>query len=179
MLERETPIIRAARRDDIPELSALIAAALSEFLKAAPVHLVERHIETSRDIESQWSRGQVLVMDSDGELLGGVVYYAAQLGMGFPAEWAGMRTLVVSPSARGRGFGRALVRHCVDCAKVDGAAVFGLHTSAYMENAIYIYQATGFVRCPEYDLSASKLIGADASLGDIPLMAYRLDLASV
>jgi ribosomal protein S18 acetylase RimI-like enzyme len=122
----------------------------------------------------------VLVLQSAGELVGAGVYYAcaAHLHMGLPADWAAMRTLVVSPAARGQGFGRMLVRHVIDRARADGAAAIGLHTTDYMQSAIRIYEAAGFVRCSEFDLLVSKVIGADASLGDVALIAYHLDLAS-
>jgi GNAT superfamily N-acetyltransferase len=179
MLDRKTPFIRSARRDDIPALSSLIVAALSEFLRAAPLHIVKPHIESSRDIGSQWSKGHVLVAEVAGEPAGAGVYYrAGQLGMGLPVDWAGMRTLVVSPAARGRGLGRLLVRHFIERARTDGAAALGLHTSGYMQSAIRIYEAAGFVRCPGYDLSAAKILGTDAALGDVALLAYRHDLAS-
>lgn len=150
MLDQEIPVIRAARRNDIPELSVLIIASLSQFLQSASRHIATRYIESSRDIEAQWGSGEVLVVESTNELVGAGVYYrdAASLHLGLPAGWVSMRTLVVHPRVRGRGVGRLLVRHFVERARRDGAEVFALHTSAFMQTAIRIYEAAGFVRCP-------------------------------
>jgi GNAT superfamily N-acetyltransferase len=178
MLDRPIPIIRAARREEIPELAALITAAMLQFYRSAPDHIVASHIENSRDIENQWDRGDVTVLETGGELAGAGVYYrsAADEGIGLPPNWAGMRTLVVHPYARGHGFGRLLVEHFVARALRDRAPALALHTADYMERAVSIYRKMGFVRCPEYDLLASRLIDADPAQGDVLITAYKLDL---
>lgn len=178
MPDCNTPIVRPATRRDIRELSTLIVAALSQFLEAAPRHIVLPYIESSRDIEKQWHNGEVLVLESESGLVGAGVYYAsaACLGMSLPAEWAGMRTLVVHPNARGQGLGKLLVDHFIDRARADTAVTLGLHTSSFMTRAIRIYESVGFVRCPEHDLLASSLMRTDPARGEVPLLAYRLDL---
>jgi ribosomal protein S18 acetylase RimI-like enzyme len=178
MHDRPTPIIRAARREEIPELSALIVAALLQFYRAVPHHILAPYIESSRDIGSQWERGEVTVLEIGGEIAGAGVYYAsaAEEGMGLPPHWASMRTLVVHPEARGQGFGQLLVEHFVERAGRDRRPTLALHTADYMEHAVRIYRKMGFLRCPEYDILASSFLGADPSGGDVLITAYRLQL---
>ncbi len=178
MHDRPTPIIRAARREEIPELSALIVAALLQFYRTVPHHIVASYIEGSRDIGSQWERGEVTVLEIGGEIAGAGVYYAnaAEEGIGLPPHWASMRTLVVHPDARGQGFGQLLVAHFVERARRDRRPTIALHTADYMEHAVRIYRKMGFLRCPEHDILASSFLGADPAGGDVLITAYKLEL---
>jgi ribosomal protein S18 acetylase RimI-like enzyme len=90
--------------------------------------------------------GEIIVAEAGGTIAGAVAY----IGPGVPKadfflpEWPIMRMLVVSPTARGLGIGRALVDECLRRARRDHAAVFALHTSELMEVALPMYQRMGF-----------------------------------
>jgi hypothetical protein len=102
---------------------------------------------------------------------------ASTEGLGLPEGWAGFRTLAVHPAARGRGIARALSRRCVDAARARNTRTVGIHTAAFMRTACGIYEQIGFRRCPEHDLRFSAVLGLDLGAHDIPVIAYRLDLA--
>src|SRR5438876_6605319 len=87
-----------------------------------------------RDVASRARDAEVLVaLDDDGSLLGGVTYVGDRSNSWaeFEAEdEACFRMLAVSPEARGRGAGRALVEACIERARRDGKSRLSLLTTA-------------------------------------------------
>lgn len=173
-------MIRLAAHHELPDLSATIMEAFEAYRGVLPDRILSLYIADSADIGQQFGRGDVLVLESEDHIVGCVVYYAdaGTQDSGLPEGWAGIRTLAVHPRARGNGFGRSLVDHCIACARNDGAKTIGLHTADFMTDAIAIYERAGFVRCPEYDVSASSILDRDpAELGgDVLVTAYKLKL---
>lgn len=178
MLNEMKHIIRPARRNDLPELSRVITAAFETYRGAVPDSMLDLYIQMSTDIGSQTDHGVVMVLELGGRIVGGVVYYAdaGDEGLGLPEGWAGMRTLVIHPDMRGRGFGRSLVDHCVDRARTDGVKAIALHTTDFMKDAVAIYRSVGFVRCSEFDLKAVEVLALDEAEADILVTAYKLAL---
>ncbi|MFI2778632.1 GNAT family N-acetyltransferase [Streptomyces sp. ALB3] len=129
------------------------------------------YLDQLRAVERRAAEAEVLVaLDADGRLLGGVTYVApgspwADVASQDEAEF---RMLAVSPEARGRGAGEALVRACVDRARAAGGlSGLVLSTQPAMLGAHRIYRRLGFVRTPERDW---------CPLPDLPLLTYRLEL---
>lgn len=179
MLNRRRTIIRPARLAEVPELSALIAAAIAPYRGVVHDRLLERYVSHSRDVAGRWDKSHVLVAEQAcGGIAGTVTYVdAARKGEdGLPAGWAAMRSLMVHPDMRGRGYGQALVRHCIDAGRADGAVALGLHTAGFMRAAQRLYHMAGFSRSPAHDLMASRALGLEPGDGDVRLRAYRLDL---
>ena len=58
-----------------------------------------------------------------------------------------------------------------------GAQTLGLHTIDLLVEAVRLYQAMGFVRCPEFDLRAADVFGGP---DDDPMagLAFRYDLGA-
>lgn len=56
----------------------------------------------------------------------------------------------VDPAFRGRGIGGALLRVTIAEAMKGSRKEIQLHTTAYMKNAVSLYEAVGFVRCPPF-----------------------------
>ncbi|MFE5244522.1 MULTISPECIES: GNAT family N-acetyltransferase [unclassified Streptomyces] len=129
------------------------------------------YLEKLRAVGQRAAETEVLVaVDGDGRLLGGVTYVAS----GGPwadvatADEAEFRMLAVSPEARGRGAGEALVRACVDRASAAGGrSGIVLSTQPAMRGAHRIYERLGFVRTPERDWNP---------LPALRLLTYRLAL---
>lgn len=66
------------------------------------------------------------------------------------------RGLAVDPGARGRGVGRALVRHCLGLAREQGLVEVVICSLPEMEPAHRLYESFGFVRRPDLDWSPTQ-----------------------
>ncbi|UVK37855.1 GNAT family N-acetyltransferase [Mesorhizobium sp. AR10] len=176
MLDKVALTIRPATGDQHPDLSDIIAAAFETYRGAIPDRALFKYIANSTNLGQHKGRGDIMVLESAGRIIGSVTYYpkAGDEGLGLPG--AGIRTLVVHPAARGCGFGRSLVEHCVERARRQGAATLGLHTADFMKHAVALYRTIGFQRCPQYDLRASDILGIDLAGRDIQVTAYQLKL---
>ncbi|MFC1417341.1 GNAT family N-acetyltransferase [Streptacidiphilus cavernicola] len=124
-----------------------------------------------RDARDRADRAELLVAvdPADGALLGSVTFAPpgspyADLARGDEGEF---RMLAVSPAARGRGVGEALVRACLDRAGELGLRRVVMSTQPSMVYAYRIYERLGFVRTPERDWSP---------MPDIPLLTYAVEL---
>jgi ribosomal protein S18 acetylase RimI-like enzyme len=159
----ESLIVRRARPEELSAAGAVVAQA----------YLVDGHDEESylpvlADAASRAEDGEVLVaVDGAGEVLGSVTFAAppsplAELSRDDEAEF---RMLGVSPAARGRGVGTALVQACLVRARELGRAGIVISTEPDMNAAHRIYERFGFVRDPERDWRP---------LPDVPLLAYQL-----
>lgn len=115
---------------------------------------------------------RLLVAVAEGHLLGGVVHFSdmAQYGSGGTAtrerNASGFRLLAVSPAARGRGVGEALVCRCLALAREAGHGQVIIHTTAAMKVAWGLYEKLGFVRSPDLDFQQ----------GTLPVFGFRLHL---
>jgi len=119
------------------------------------------------DTASLATVGEMIVAVSEGEVVGAVTY----VGPGrpkreyFPEHWPVVRMLVVSPAARGRGIGRALMEECVRRAERDGAELIALHTSAIMRVALPLYLRMGFA----FDRAVEPICGVPYAVYVKPL----------
>ncbi len=113
------PVLRAARPDEIPAITELVASA------DLPPLFVEAYIDG------------FIVAERDGALLacGGVEMYD---------DCAVLRSIVVAETARGLGLGRRLAEALAERARVAGAAELYLFT----EGAHDFWQHLGFVDVP-------------------------------
>ena len=116
----------------------------------------EEYVDEVRDVARR-ARScpiHVAVDGATGAVLGTVTYVP---GPGNPyAELerdgeAGMRMLAVSPSAQGRGVGRALVAAIAARARADGRSGLAIHTRPSMTAAHRLYADVGFGRDPDRD----------------------------
>jgi GNAT superfamily N-acetyltransferase len=173
-------LVRPARKDEARGIGTLVAAALQEFRELIPPAIFQAYVEESADIAARWDEAEVLVAEIEGELAGTVSFYAdaSREGLGFPATWAGFRTLAVDPAMRGRGIGKVLLQTCLDKARTQGAPTLAIHTSQVMRAARLLYEQAGFRRSPEHDVTGSAALGLDEGAGHIAVIAYRLDFAS-
>ena len=90
---------------------------------------------------------EIVVAENEKRLIGAVAYCPPRSSPRadfFEPEWPIIRMLVVDPSARGNGVGRALTEECIRRARRDGASLIGLHTSPAMEVALGMYLRMGF-----------------------------------
>ncbi|MEE1760023.1 MULTISPECIES: GNAT family N-acetyltransferase [unclassified Streptomyces] len=133
----------------------------------------DRYLDELRNVAKRAAEAEVLVAAADGQVLGGVTFVPAGGPMADIARAgeAEIRMLAVSPEARGRGVGEALVRACLERARtVEGCVRVVLSTQRSMHAAHRIYGRLGFTRTPERDWNPLP------DQPDITLITYELTL---
>ena len=113
---------------------------------------------------------EIWVAVDDGRVLGSVTFAPVgsayrEIGRDDEGEF---RMLAVSPAARGRGIGRALVERCVQRSRELGYAGVRMSSMDVMTSAHRIYERLGFTRVPEDDWSPEP---------GVALLAYAARLA--
>jgi GNAT superfamily N-acetyltransferase len=175
-----TPEIRRAGEDELGEIAALFPPALRPYRGAGADQALDAYVdELVTGVRSRWEEGECYVAIAADRIIGSVVFYddvALEGWSNLPAGWAGFRALVVDPHARGSGVGRALVERCLARARETGASVLGIHSADVLSDAVRLYDRLGFVRCPEYDLTAAVAFPVDAA-DDVAAIAFRYDLS--
>jgi GNAT superfamily N-acetyltransferase len=138
------PLLRGFRGADAALVSALALAAFDEFKShytdwpamAAILGNISRLIEN----------GEIVVAEIQDRIVGAVTYVPPDRPKAshFRREWPVIRMLVVDPSWRGHGVGRALTEECIARARRDQSPVIALHTSQIMTIALPMYLRMGF-----------------------------------
>ena len=105
------------------------------------------------DATSRARDAELYVALDDGDLLGTVTFCPPgsplrELSKEGEAEF---RMLAVSPTARGRGVGRALVERCLSRSRELGLAEMVICSMDRMTTAHRLYDALGFIRDPTLD----------------------------
>jgi predicted N-acetyltransferase YhbS len=140
--------IRVAEEDELPRVNALALEAWNSLRSGydpSRWDWLSSRIGTMSKIAE---RGRILVALDGQEILGAVAYVPAGVSdpSSFPLDWPVMRMLVVRPSSRGKGIGKALATACIQCAKESGAPCIALHTSPIMTVALPMYLRMGFAK---------------------------------
>ena len=138
-------LIRPYRATDAASVNAVALTAFAQYQGVySDWDVLERGIGSMASLANT---GEIIVAEVNGALVGAVGY----IGPGgspradfFEPEWPIIRMLVVHPSARSQGLGRALTEGCLDLARRDRAEVLALHTSPVMELALSMYLRMGF-----------------------------------
>jgi ribosomal protein S18 acetylase RimI-like enzyme len=106
------------------------------------------------DVAGRARDAEVLVaVDGHGVPLGSVTFVlpgSRMAEVSRPGEGE-FRMLAVSPAARGRGVGRALVRACLERASRAGCGAVVISVPAVARKALHLYDSLGFRRVPELD----------------------------
>ena len=144
--------IRPVHPEELEEVGRLTAEAYigDGFLDAADDYTAEL-----TDAAGRARQAEVWVAVEDGQLLGTVTFCPVgsayrEVGRDDEGEF---RMLAVSPSARGRGVGRALVEHCLGRARELGYVGIRMSSMDRMASAHRVYERLGFVRAPQDDWS--------------------------
>jgi predicted N-acetyltransferase YhbS len=99
-------------------------------------------------------QADTFVAEQGGRIVGSVFLFPPTEGEASEAGrmvWPELRMLAVSPEARGRGIGSALVEACLQRGRERGDVAIGLFTSESMREALRLYARMGFERAPRYD----------------------------
>lgn len=158
--------IRGYRATDSVALNKTVLQAFEQY--SAKFNEWEALCERIGKTSSLSEQAEIIVAERHRVLCGAVVYY----GPGkdetdcFPKEWASFRLLVVNPSYRGQGVGRALMNELFAKAKADSSQAVGLHTSDIMEVALSMYLRMGFKKYKDIP-----------PIHGVPYSTYKLELS--
>ena len=145
--------VRPARPEEHAVLGELTVDA---YAAIDPDVLDEAYAAELRDVAGRAEGAEVLVaVDGGGRVVGGVTYVPgpeSSLAEFDALDAAGIRMLAAAESARGRGVGEALVRACIDAARVAGRGQIVLHSTDWMPAAQRLYLRLGFRRDPVIDV---------------------------
>ena len=121
-----------------------------------PTGVEEGYADRLRDTAHRAEQADLVVAVDGDEVLGTVTWCpegSPYRELGTSADQGEFRMLAVSPSARRRGIGRALVGWCLDRARAEGLREVVLCSLPQMRPAHAMYASYGFVRAPELDWS--------------------------
>ena len=144
--------IRRALPEELEEVGRLTAEIYVSdgYLAEGDGYVIEL-VDTPRRARE----AEIWVAVDDGQVLGSVTFAPVgsayrEIGRDDEGEF---RMLAVSPAARGRGIGRALVERCVQRSRELGYAGVRMSSMDVMTGAHRIYERLGFTRAPEDDWS--------------------------
>ena len=159
--------LREFQDDDTAFVNGLALAAFKEYRQH-----YDDWISFSNAIVNMASlakTSELIVATVQGKIAGAIAYVGPgkQKADFFPKEWPILRMLVVDPTYRSLGIGRALTEECIHMAYRDGAFLIGLHTTKIMKVALSMYERMGF----KYRCEAPKIFGVPYGIYTKELLA--------
>ncbi len=161
----EGVLVRRAGPGDLATAGEVTVAAYSEFTLGPS----DPYVERLRDAAARHREAELWVAELDGDVVGTVTIALVgspwrEIGTADEGEF---RMLAVTPAARGRGVGAALLACVVDRFRGLGARGIVLSSLAEMTAAHRAYARLGFERVPGRDWSP---------VPGIDLIAFRKEL---
>ena len=169
--------IRIARDDEVDEVRKLLESAYRQYTGNVSDVVFGIYLADLTDLERTAAYTTTLVAVAAGEIVGTARLYPAGKNdeMALPPGWAWVRAVGVRPGLRRGGIARLLMAECARLAAAEGAATLSLHTAAFMQDAIRLYEGLGYRRAVEWDVSAAAHYDLEDD-GGLVAYAYRLDL---
>lgn len=141
-MRKYTIVIREIEPRDNTQIEQVIKACFHEF-KIPLEGRAYSDAETLNMFESYQNNNDVYyVIDVNGEVLGGGgIKPLKDFGNGV----CEIQKMYFSPKVRGKGYGKALFKNCIEAAKVLGYKQCYLESASQLKAAIYIYESYGFI----------------------------------
>ncbi|TKC16360.1 GNAT family N-acetyltransferase [Robertmurraya kyonggiensis] len=165
-------IIRDLLKDERPFIREQRVQAYLEHANSIPTdhwNALRQAISSEADILEGVEN---IVAELEGKIVGSISLFPAKSdayeGAIEELNYPEIRMLAVAPEARGKGVATALITECIQRAKINGHPFIGLHTGAFMVQAMRLYERFGFERLPQYDFEPAD--------DGIIVKAYRLTL---
>lgn len=134
--------VREARDEDIPAMSELLGVLFTQESEFTPD--TERHKTGLRAILKDSTRGQLLVLEDEGKVVGMLnLLFLPSTALGITVGL--LEDVVVKPTHRGCGGGALLMRRAIALAKAKGLGRLTLLTDSGNEAAQRFYTRHGFV----------------------------------
>ncbi len=137
------PLIRPIRSADDAAVAVIVRDVMAGFGATGPGYSSSDPEVGAMSGAYAGARCACFVLEEAGRVLGcgGI----APLAGGEP-DTCELRKMYLLPEARGRGFGRRMLQHCLEAARLRGYRRCYLETLAGMEAAQKLYLRTGFTK---------------------------------
>jgi putative acetyltransferase len=139
-------VVRHAIAGDEPRIQELVRSVLSEYDLSFDL---DGHDRDLLDIRGSYASrgGCFLVVETEGRVTGCAGLYPRSLDEGE------LRKMYLSPDARGRGLGRALLHRLIDEARRHELKRLTLESHSSLPAALRLYESAGFTFIPHADPS--------------------------
>ena len=147
-------VIRTAAAADLDGVEAVYDAIHdAEESGNAVIGWIRGVYPTRATAEAALGRGDLFVLEADGEILGTAIINQTQVDVYAGAPWAHdvpdgnvcvLHTLVIHPAAAGKGYGGAFVRFYEDYARQTGCEALRIDTNARNLAARAMYRKRGY-----------------------------------
>ena len=136
---------RAARRDDLPAIVAMLADDPLGRQREAPGEPLDPSYRAAFDAMARQGGNELIVAEAEGAVVGCLQLFIlpglSHRGMS-RGQIEGVR---VATGYRGKGLGEALIRHAIDRARAAGCGMVQLTTNLSRTDAHRFYERLGFV----------------------------------
>jgi ribosomal protein S18 acetylase RimI-like enzyme len=133
--------IRRADRDDVPTAASLFGDYLAFYERHPDSEAVTKFVEERLEAEDSVI---FIALDNDSAV-GMAQVYPTFSSLAMQRAWV-LNDLFVTPSARGTGAGRALLRRVYEDAEREGCVYVALETAEDNVTAQRLYESEGFER---------------------------------
>lgn len=149
--------IRKITQEDNKQLAFIIRSVLAEFKANKPGTVY--YDPTTDDLSAlfQTINSAYFVATIDNEIVGGSGVYPTP---NLPDGYCELVKIYLSPAARGKGIGKALMQQCFSTAKELGYTSIYLETMPELSTAVGMYKQIGF-KCLKGPLGNSGHFGCD------------------
>jgi GNAT superfamily N-acetyltransferase len=130
-------VIRTASVADAAAISALLSESFAEFKAMYTPAGFAATVLPESGIRARLQEGPIWVAEATSSLIGTV-------GVKIRPEAIMVRGMAVNPSARGLGIGMRLLGQAERFARDSGSRLLELYTTAFLIQAIQLYQKAGF-----------------------------------
>jgi ribosomal protein S18 acetylase RimI-like enzyme len=130
-------LVREATAADACAVSALLRRAFLEFEKLYTPQAFLATVQPEDGVLARLDEGPLWVAENQSTLIGTV----AAVRM---PDSVMVRGMAVDPDARGLGIGQTLLNLTENFGRKHGYGRFSLYTTAFLKQAIHLYQAFGF-----------------------------------
>ena len=154
-------VIAVASSGDAQTIAAILLEAFREFEPLYTPGGFRATTPSAAEIRARWAEGPSWIATLDGKKVGTV----AAVDRGGEVY---VRSMAVTPGARGAGVAAALLDAVTQFAVDVGAQRMRLSTTPFLHDAIRLYERAGFERLPgELDLHGTPLVGMAKDLVEI------------
>lgn len=148
----DVAVIRRATTTDIAAIASLLADAFAEYEPRYTPGGYRATIPEPAEIHRRFTEGPTWVVEHGGRIAGTVSAMVRPDGVY-------VRSMAVSPNARGCGIGRLLLNQVEAFAVAEDCHHLYLSTTPFLSSAIRLYERAGFVptSAPPYELFGTPL----------------------